>query len=248
MSITTSCPDQDAMRVANRYAGMIQKAETLQDRARACQDAAQQYRRDARANQESAENHRQAARTIRKPDVAYQHAVAARDTEAEAAREILAARYYEQQAEQYQAEAHGITQAGPAGAGAAPEPPAVAEPAQARRVTNPRGRVYEYDPCTGATAVIEPDGWRAVVPPSSASGTTARLLWWNAEIRDGRGNDATEEAARTLLGRLTAAELREVTGGIGTSARGARTKPQLIDAIVKVTISSARKARALRQL
>ena len=79
---TTTDVDQEAMRVANRYAGLIHKAQTLQDRARACEDAAQQYRRDALANEESAENHRQAARTNRNPDVAHQHAVAAREAEA----------------------------------------------------------------------------------------------------------------------------------------------------------------------
>ena len=118
MSATSSTVDQDAIRVANRYAGQVEKAVTLQERARACQDAAQQYRRDAQANVESVENHRAAARTIRDVSLARQHAMAARDAEAEAAREILAARYYEQQAEQYQAQAHGITPAGPAGTGA----------------------------------------------------------------------------------------------------------------------------------
>ncbi|MEV4281536.1 hypothetical protein [Actinoplanes xinjiangensis] len=117
-----------------------------------------------------------------------------------------------------------------------------------RRVTNPGGRTYEYDPGTGATAVIESDGWRAVVPPSSPTGTAATLLYWNAEIKDGRGDDATEEAARTLLDRLSAAELREVAAEIGASARGARTKPQLIDTIVTLAINHARNSRALRQL
>ena len=101
MSSTTNGADQDAMRVANRYASLIEKAETLQGRAQACEDAARQYRGDARANQASAEQHRVAARTIRDQNVAHQHANAARDAEAEAAREILAARYYEEQAKQY---------------------------------------------------------------------------------------------------------------------------------------------------
>ncbi|MEV0944921.1 hypothetical protein AB0I90_31715 [Micromonospora wenchangensis] len=108
MSTTTSSVDQDAMRVANRYAGLIEKAETLTARAGACRDAASQYRRDARANQESAENHKQAARTIRDANVAAEHARQARDAEAEAAREILAARYYEEQAEEYEAQARSI--------------------------------------------------------------------------------------------------------------------------------------------
>jgi len=108
MSTTTTSVDQDAMRVANRYAGLIAKAETLMDRARACRDAAGQYRRDARDNQESAENHKQAARTIRDANIAHGHAVAAREAEAEAAREILAARHYEAQAEQYEAQARAI--------------------------------------------------------------------------------------------------------------------------------------------
>lgn len=109
-TITTSSTsaDQDAMRVANRYAEMIEKAETLQARASACRDAADQYRRDARDNQESAENHKMAARTIRDVNVAHEHAVAAREAEAEAAREILAARFYEAQAEQYEADARSI--------------------------------------------------------------------------------------------------------------------------------------------
>jgi hypothetical protein len=109
MSTTTNTADQDALRVANRYAGSIEKAQTLQARARACLDAAAQYRADAAINQESAENHRMAARTIRDPNVAHQHAVAARDAEAEAAREILAARYYEAQAEQYEAQARAVS-------------------------------------------------------------------------------------------------------------------------------------------
>ncbi|MFI7511443.1 hypothetical protein ACIBSS_32005 [Micromonospora aurantiaca] len=108
MSTTTSTVDQDAMRVANRYASLIEKAETLTERARACRDAADQYRRDARDNQESAENHKMAARTIRDANVAHEHAVAARDAEAEAAREILAARFYEAQAEEYEAQARSI--------------------------------------------------------------------------------------------------------------------------------------------
>ncbi|MGC5334873.1 hypothetical protein [Micromonospora sp. DT62] len=107
MSTTTDI-DQDAMRVANRYAEQVEKAQTLQARARACRDAADQYRRDARNNQESAENHKQAARTIRDANVAHEHAVSARDAEAEAAREILAARYYEEQAEAYEAQARSI--------------------------------------------------------------------------------------------------------------------------------------------
>ena len=109
MSTTTNTSaDQDAMRVANRYAGLIEKAETLQGRARACRDAADQYRRDARDNQESAENHKMAARRIRDVNVAAEHARAAREAEAEAAREILAARYYEAQAEEYEAQARSI--------------------------------------------------------------------------------------------------------------------------------------------
>ncbi|MFY1621612.1 hypothetical protein ACN268_00240 [Micromonospora sp. WMMD735] len=97
--------DQEAMRVANRYAATVAKAETLADRARACRDAADRYRRDARDNQESAEQHAVAARTIRDAAVAAEHALAARDAEAEAAREILAARYYEEQAEEYETQA-----------------------------------------------------------------------------------------------------------------------------------------------
>lgn len=108
MTTSTSTVDQDAMRVANRYAAMVEKAQTLQDRASACRDAADQYRRDARDNQESAENHMQAARTIRDANVAGEHARAAREAEAEAAREILAARWYEAQAEQYEADARSI--------------------------------------------------------------------------------------------------------------------------------------------
>ena len=109
MTTTTNSGEQDALRVANRYAALIEKATTLRTRAQACLDAAAQYRSDARANQESADNHRMSARTIRDPNVAHQHAVAARDAEAEAAREILAARYYEQQSEQYQAQASAIS-------------------------------------------------------------------------------------------------------------------------------------------
>lgn len=108
MSTSTSEIDQEAMRVANRYAGMVAKEETLLGRARACREAAEQYRRDARANQESAENHKAAAHTIRDVNVAAEHGRQARNAEAEAAREILAARYYEQQAESYEAQARNI--------------------------------------------------------------------------------------------------------------------------------------------
>ncbi|MEV0006365.1 hypothetical protein AB0H28_29350 [Micromonospora sp. NPDC050980] len=96
--------DQEAMRVANRYAATVAKAETLAARAAACRAAAERYRRDARANQESAEQHAAAARAIREATVAAEHARAAREAEAEAAREILAAHYYEAQAEQYDAQ------------------------------------------------------------------------------------------------------------------------------------------------
>lgn len=110
MSTTTTIGeiDQEAMRVANRYAGLIEKHETLLGRAQACREAAEMYRRDARHSQQSAEDHKQAARTIRDPNVAAQHARQARDAEAEAAREILAARYYEEQAEEYEAQARAI--------------------------------------------------------------------------------------------------------------------------------------------
>jgi hypothetical protein len=104
------------------------------------------------------------------------------------------------------------------------------------------------DPGTGTTAVIEPDGWRAVVPPSSSTGIAARLLYWNAEIKDGRGDDATDSAAQALLDGLSATELREIADELGASARGARTKPQLVDKIVNMAIGSPRNNRALRQL
>lgn len=105
---TTSDIDQEAMRVANRYAEMIAKHDTLLGRAGACRDAALMYRRDARANTESAADHLRAARTIRDPNVAAEHARQAREAEAEAAREVLAARYYEEQAEAYEAQARAI--------------------------------------------------------------------------------------------------------------------------------------------
>ena len=524
MSITA---EQDAMRVANRYAATIQKARTLQERARACEDATQLYRADAHASQESATNHRAAARAARDVHLAHQHTAAARDAEAEAAREILAARYYEQQAQQYLAQARGITADNPAGVVAttavpdaghydragrrtlhvvtpshdtgketmtasvgpaagddtgdegtlpdtagltetslehwhgsemvtgadgtvclglyqqpdsgayvvvatnpadtrwepdsdtsgvdptlspqeavqladtlddlvalaqsaprspaptrveklaarvqgllgdnggvtivgdegeievsaadirtlldavAPQPavatrrkvaakacgqqgmdtgtvwaeldtsgpepvvavtstegndqpedypqgytttrlslnqagqlagkvrqfanatqqtgpatqprPSAPEAApqraatQPRQVTSPHGRSYEYDPATGAAAVIEADGWRAVVPPTSTTGLAARLLYWRAEIQDGRGDDATVQAGQALLAGLSAAELRELADSVGTSAQGARTKVQLLEAIVNMAITSPRKYRSLQK-
>jgi hypothetical protein len=51
-----------------------------------------------------------------------------------------------------------------------------------------------------------------------------------------------------LLGRLSAAELQEVAAELGSSARGARTKVQLTDLIVRAAITAARNSRALRQL
>jgi hypothetical protein len=144
-------------------------------------------------------------------------------------------------------QAGAASQPAPSPAPAAPVTPVAAEPAQARRVTNSRGTTYEYNPADGSTAVIEPDGWRSAVPPSSSTGTAARFLWWNAEIKDGRGQDVTEDAARALLGGLTAAELREVAEAVGSSAHGARTKSQLVDAIVNMAIGAPRKHRALSQ-
>ena len=125
---------------------------------------------------------------------------------------------------------------------------ATAVPAEPRRVSNTSGKKFEYDPATGAAAVIEPDGWRAAVPPSSPTGIAARLLYWNAEIKDGRGDDATDAGARALLGPLSATELRELADDVGASARGARTKSQLVDSIINTAISSPRNARALRGL
>jgi hypothetical protein len=135
----------------------------------------------------------------------------------------------------------------PAAPAPAPAPAGGATPAGPRRVSSSHGKKFEYDPGTGATAVIESDGWRAVVPPSSPTGIATRLLYWNAEIKDGRGDDATDAAARELLAGLSAAELREVADNIGASAPGARTKAQLTDAIVNMAVSSPRKYRGLRR-
>jgi hypothetical protein len=123
MTAPSTSVDQEAMRVANRYAATVAKAETLAGRARACRDAADQYRRDARDNQESAEQHAVAARTIREATVAAEHARAARDAEAEAAREILAARYYEAQAEQYDAQTRAAGAIAASGAPTSQETP-----------------------------------------------------------------------------------------------------------------------------
>jgi hypothetical protein len=134
----------------------------------------------------------------------------------------------------------------------APTPRPAAEaaapaPAGPRRVTSPRGRVYEYDPDSGSTAVIEPDGWRAVVPAGSTTGVAARLLVWREEIKAGRGEDATADGARALLATMTGAELREVADAIGTTAAAARTKAQLVDAIVNSAVASPLKHRGLAQ-
>ena len=126
-----------------------------------------------------------------------------------------------------------------------PEPDPVVE--QVRRVSNSRGKQFEYDPGTGAVAVIESDGWRAVVPLSSSTGIAARLLYWNAEIEAGRGDDATGQAARALLDGLSATELREIADELGAVTRAARTKPQLVDTIVNAAVSSARQHRDLRK-
>lgn len=100
--------DQEAIRVANRYAGLIQKEETLLGRANACREAARSFRRDARENQESARQHKLTAKTTKDPNVAAENARQAREAEAEAAREILAARGHEQQAEEYEVKARSL--------------------------------------------------------------------------------------------------------------------------------------------
>ncbi len=105
---TSTMDDQDAIRVANRYAEQVDKATTLAGRAHACREAARQYRRDALENQESARNHRRIAQTTTNPNVAALNSREARKAEEEAAREILAARGYEDQAEQYEAKAAGL--------------------------------------------------------------------------------------------------------------------------------------------
>jgi hypothetical protein len=136
----------------------------------------------------------------------------------------------------------------PSPAASAPAAVPAPAPAEPRRVSNTSGKQFEYDPGTGATAVIEADGWRAVVPPSSSTGIAARLLYWQAEIKDGRGADANDKAARALLGGLSSAELREVASEIGAAAPGARTKSQLTDAIVNMAVSAPLKYRGLRRL
>lgn len=62
-----------------------------------------------------------------------------------------------------------------------------------------------------------------------------------------RGDGITEDGARALLDGLTAAQLREVAEAVGSPTRRARTKPQLVDAIVNMTISAPKKHRALAQ-
>ncbi len=145
--------------------------------------------------------------------------------------------------------ANATQQAGPAAEPKPSAPEAAPRPVatQPRQVTSPHGSTYEYDPATGATAVIEADGWHAVVPPTSTTGLAARLLYWRAEIQDGHGDDATVQAGQELLGGLSAAELRELADSVGTSAQGARTKPQLVDAMVNMAITSPRKYRSLRK-
>ena len=95
--------DQDAMRVANRYAAQISKHETVLGRAGACRDAAAMYQRDAQASAETAQAHRAAARAIGDPEIAAEHERQAQVADGEARLEILAARHYEAQAEVYEA-------------------------------------------------------------------------------------------------------------------------------------------------
>jgi hypothetical protein len=101
--MTATEMDQDAIRVANKYAAGVEKATTFAERAHACREAAYAYRRDARENLESAEQHRAIVATTTDPNVAHLNAQAARKAEEEAAREILAARYYDDQANRYEA-------------------------------------------------------------------------------------------------------------------------------------------------
>ncbi|HKT04747.1 MAG TPA: hypothetical protein VJT31_34975 [Rugosimonospora sp.] len=124
--------------------------------------------------------------------------------------------------------------------------PAPAVPTQPRRLRSARGAQIEYEPDTGASAVIEPDGWRAPLAAGSPTAVAARLLYWNAEIKDGRGEDATDAAARALLDQMSVAELREVAEETGTPTRGLRTRPQLIDSIATMMVGSARKYQGLR--
>jgi 8-oxo-dGTP pyrophosphatase MutT (NUDIX family) len=210
MSTTTNTADQDALRVANRYAGLIEKATTLQARAQACLDAAAQYRSDARDNQESAENHRMSTRTIRDPNVAHQHAVAARDAEAEAAREVLAARYYEAQAEQYQAQAGPI----PLGPGPAPAQTGLALAGSAAAVPVVFAEDREIDVGPGS---VFPRGFSGPsVEWSEGSATGGRVLRFT-DVDDG-GQDAqvalSAQQIRTLRDELGGALTTGAAGGV----------------------------------
>ena len=116
MSMTTGGGvDQDAIRVANRYAAQITKPDTLLGRAGACRDAAAMYQRDARESAAAAQAHRATARTIGDPDIAAEHERQAQVAEGEARLEILAARHYDMQAGAYEA---GADPQAPAAAGA----------------------------------------------------------------------------------------------------------------------------------
>ena len=144
----TSDVDQDAMRVANRYAAQISKHATLLDRADACRDAATLYQRDARASAEAAQTHRASARTIRDPDVAAEHERQAQAADAEARLETLAARHYEMQAEVYQA---GGNPQAPAdvdiltGPGQRAITAPIGAPAMTSPQTTPRSRTHNPD-------------------------------------------------------------------------------------------------------
>jgi hypothetical protein len=136
-----------------------------------------------------------------------------------------------------------FAEAAPAAGQTQDQPTPAAAPAaagDARRLRNARGQQIEYDPGTGRTAVIERDGWRATVPATSPTGVAAWLLHSNEEIKAGRGSDLTEQDARVRLDQLSVGELRQLADETGASIRGARTKSQMIDAVVAMMISSPR--------
>lgn len=131
---------------------------------------------------------------------------------------------------------------------AATDPPPAenaAPAAPACQLRTDSGDRAEYDPTTATAYLIEADGWRAPMPPSSPTAVAIRLLYLREQIKSGNG-DWSDDDARTPLTTLTVRDLLEVAADLGVPTRGNRTRAQLIEHIVAMSVGAARKYRDLR--
>jgi hypothetical protein len=132
-----------------------------------------------------------------------------------------------------------------ADAGAAAQP---APPAGPYRIANGRGRDTEYDPATGTAFEYQSDGERAELRAGVPAAIGAQLLYMREEIKTDRGVTFTDDQARALLQGLSGEQLRQVAAEIGAAPGSTvRTRTQLADHIVKMSVSAARKYSGLRR-